>query len=551
MRVTAELVRQWRAGANGFFKWLEDVKPRVPGSRSQFVVFEPVDFQREALQAALSRDGENWKYQTICFSFPRRHSKTTLNALLVIWRFMLWPNENIKILANSERQGASIGFLLVKRIILNTPFLLEQIGKANLRATEILNPKFQSTISVISSNVASLYGEKVTCGWVSEIHAAASDDAMQVLASSLGDSENSWLLIDSTVDAVGGPLHRLELLQDSGQDETVFVRRIEYHDLQEALALSPPWINQKWLRGRALQLLPAVFATQHLNQRSAANNNLFPLAKIGAAMAHISSELTTEALRSLAAGRRYVTGGGLDRAYLGSLHGDATIWTSVAKIADSDGGEAHYWILNQKDIFGSLGRSIKKAIQEDKNRYNLTNIIIEAYNAQDIATWAMEQQIPCEIIHATNTNQVPAFTELHRIVNEGRLHFSDALKDLAREMETFTYELKGGVPKFGCSKWHDDRVYSLAWAIFSLRERELAAYELADICCDSQSSHASLCYLRTGELVLPCSATCKAHMQCEGMYLQYRAHNVESELTLPEFFKTRVSVGGIRSYRAI
>lgn len=529
MKLTPELVRSWRKGADGFFQWVADVQPRIPSRKGGFEVFQPAPFQVEAVRAALAPDeAGNWRHQTIAFSFPRRHSKTTLNALLVTWRFTLFgPNENIKVMANSERQTLSVGFSLVKKIIMNTPFLLKQVGRENLKAYDIVHPKLQNVISAVACNVAGLYGEKITCGWVSEIHAAASDEAMQVLASSLGDTEGSWLLIDSTVDAVGGPLHRLEQLQESGEDPTVFVRRLEYRGLEEALEQSPPWIDRAWLKSRQKQLLPAIFATQHLNQRSAAANNLFTLDDIKAAREVVPCPMAAEDLERIAAGRKYVTGGGLDRAYFGSLHGDATIWTSVAKIADADGGEPHFWIMNQKAILGSLASGIKREIAKDMERYALSNVVIEAYNAQDIATWAMEQKIPCEIIHATNTNQVPAFMELYRIVREGRLHFSHKLEDLAREMETFLYELKGDKPKFGSDKWRDDRVYSLVWAVFSLRARELAVYELPDIVCESRSSHAGFCYLRQGDLILPCSARCEAHKRCEAMYLQHRAVRVE------------------------
>lgn len=553
MQVTPAKVRSWRKGADGFLQWVKDVEPRIPSRKGGFEVFKPVDFQVEAVRDALAQDeAGGWLHQTICFSFPRRHSKTTLNALLVTWRFTLFgPNENIKVMANSERQTLSVGFSLVKKIILNTPFLLSQVGRENLRAYDIQHPKLQNIISAVSCNVAGLYGEKITCGWVSEIHAAASDEAMQVLASSLGDTEGSWLLVDSTVDAVGGPMHRLEQLQDAGEDPTVFVRRVEYRDLEDALEKSPPWIDRAWLKSRQKQLLPAIFKTQHLNQRSAAASNLFAMEDIRAAREVVPCPMDGEDVERIAAGRKYATGGGLDRAYFGSLHGDATIWTSVAKVADAEAGEPHFWVLNQKAILGSLGRSIKKEIARDVERYDLGNVVIEAYNAQDIATWAMEQKIPCEIIHATNTNQVPAFMELYRIVREGRLHFSHALEDLAREMETFVYELKGDKPKFGSDKWHDDRVYSLVWAVYSLRARELAVYELPDIICDSRSSHASFCYLREGDLILPCSERCEAHKRCEAMYLQHRAVRVESELTLPEFFTAMVNVSGVRSYRAI
>lgn len=551
MEITAQTVKQWRNGAKGFLQWLQDVKPRIAGNKGRFIPFQAAQFQIDTIQDALAMEGGKWKYQTLCFSFPRRHSKTTLMALLVLWRFLLFPHENIKILANSFEQGANVAFSLVKSAILNTPAILAEIGAANVLATEIRNVKLQGRIEVVASNAPSLYGQKITVGWVSEIHAAQDDSAMQVIASSLGDTQNSWLLLDSTVDAIGGPIHRLEQLAATGEDATVFVKRIEYRDLQDALEHCPEWIDKRWLASRAKQLLPVEFATQHLNQRASATNNLFSLVDIQAAKEDMPAQFTSLELDVLAAKRRYVIGGGLDRAYFASLHGDKTIWTSIAKIADENGNDPHFYILNQKDIFGSLGISIKKAIARDNELYKFSNICIEAYNSQDIALWAMEQSIPCEIIHATNNNQIPAFTDLHRIVAEKRLHFSNKLDGLATELETFTYILKGDTPKFGDNKWHDDRVYSLAWAIFSLREREIIAYELPDIICNSKSRNSSLCYLRCGDLILPCSQSCKSHIECNAIYLQYKTHNVESTITLPDFYKNKVTVGGVKTYRAI
>lgn len=548
----AAQVKAWRNGADGFLQWLADVQPRVPSAKGGFEVFMPAPFQVEAIRAALQQNPDGtWKYTTIALSYPRRHSKTTIMAMLVLWRFTNFVAENILCIANSERQSVSVGFGLVKKIVLNTPFLLELIGRDNIQAFKMEFPRLQNSMRTMSCNVAGLYGEKITVGWCSEIHAAANDEAMQVLASSLGDSLNSWLLVDSTVDAVGGPLHRLEQLQETGEDPTVFAHRLQYRDLAEALEKSPPWIRKDWLKSRAAQLLPAVFATQHLNQRGAASNNLFALTDIEACMDRLPVPFTAADLTAIAGGRTFACGGGLDRAYFGSLHGDSTIWTSVAKVAGENGDEAHYYVLNQKDILGSLAIGIKKAIIADHEAFKLQNSVIEAYNSQDIAHWTVERQIPAEIVHATATAQVPAFMELYRIVKERRLHFSDKLKDLAREMETFLYELAGNQPRFGSDKWHDDRVYSLCWAIYSLRQQELAAYTLKNIVCKTKSAHAPLCYLRSGDMILLCAAECPAHRQVDGMYQQYMARNVESELQLPQFYQSMVRLDGIKTYKAI
>lgn len=554
--ITREQLKAWRNGAEGFLQWVEDVKPCVPTSRGKFEPFVPEQFQRDFVTRALATDSNgDFKHGTIVFSFPRRHSKTTLAALLCLWRFTTRQGENILALANSRTQTASVSFGLARRIVLNSSALRELIGVDNILTEKMLLPMFNNVFRGVPCNESSLYGEKITCGWCSELHAAQSDEAMQILGSSLGDSENAWLLVDSTVDGVGGPLHKLQTLAETGEDPTVFFGLLQYRDLAEGMEKSPPWIRRPWLESRNKQLLPATFSTQHLNQRSEASNSLFAAADISACKARLPMPMNIQTLRAYAQGRSFVCGGGLDRAYAFSLNGDKTIWTSVAKLAPvpeqdgGTGGEAVYLVLNQKDIFGSLASGIKKAITQDYKEFSLHNVCIEAYNAQDIGIWSTEQGMPCEIIHATNTAQQPAFLELHRIVKEGRLLFSDELDGLAQEMGTFLYELRKGTPHFGSDKFHDDRVYSLSWAVHSLRHKELAAYELKGIVCNSQSKHACLCYLRDGDAILHCSQTCATHAKVLMMYRQYRSTKVESDLTLPQFYNRLVKVSGVRIVR--
>ena len=129
------------------------------------------------------------------------------------------------------------------------------------------------------------------------LHAAQDDSTLQILASSVGDSADGLVLIDSTTDGVGGPLHRLEQLSQSGEDPTIFFSRIEYADLDEALRSSPPWIRREWLRSRGKQLLPAIFASQHLNRRSASINALFPPDRIEASREPYPAGIASEGLQ--------------------------------------------------------------------------------------------------------------------------------------------------------------------------------------------------------------------------------------------------------------
>lgn len=142
---TREQVQSWRQGAAGFFRWLDDVKPRVPSARGGFEVFTPVEFQREAVRDALAQkpDG-SWKYTTIVFSFPRRHSKTTLMALLVLWRFTTQATQNIVAMATTEKQITATGFALVRQIILNTPALVQMIRRENVQKFSVTYPELQN-----------------------------------------------------------------------------------------------------------------------------------------------------------------------------------------------------------------------------------------------------------------------------------------------------------------------------------------------------------------------------------------------------------------------
>jgi hypothetical protein len=135
---------------------------------------------------------------------------------------------------------------------------------------------------------------------------------------------------------------------------------------------------------------------------------------------------------------------------------------------------------------------------------------------------------------------------------EGRIFFPAELEELYKELSLFHYSYnKNGNIQFGSSKRKDDRVYSLLWAIYSLRKEETTVYELGDIRCNSLSKHAPYCFLRSGDLILSCADRCPAAVQTKQFYEQYRSNNPETELTLPEFFQRLVKVKGFKTYKAM
>jgi len=449
---------------------------------------------------------------------PRRHGKTNVWGLVVLWRFSSRRNHTFQVLGNTESHTDRVQMRTLRKIIRNTPALRRMVKEEYIQRKEIHLPAMGNTIQAAAGTVANAFGDKVNLLWVGDFHACPDLAPFDAFQASLLDSEDTLCLIDPNTDGEGGHVHRLE--QEAAFDDRVFCHRIEYQDFDEYVNNAPSWIDRDKARRLQRTQLPTAFDRDILGKRGAAVNALFRPEDIKACGEPYAAPVDPAGLASLLDGRKHIAGGGLDRAYGFSLHGDATIWTVVAKVAGMD-EEPHYWVLNQKSIAFSSGRGIKKQMAEDNDRYLLENTVIEAYNAQDIAAWAQECKIPVEVLHATTTAQVPAFTELHRIVAEGRLHFPVELERLAEEMGTFVYDSSGKQPKFGHAKgFHDDRVYSLAWAIWSLRESELAAYEVRNIVCASRSANAKLCYLRAGDMILPCSEACDAHKRVESMFLQ-------------------------------
>lgn len=536
---------RWKGNAAGFFAFLQDVQPQVPRADGSWGPLTLEPWQRTDIRAAL-----NGKHRTAIFLWPRRHGKTLAVALVILWRFVSRESQTICLVSNSSSQSVAACFRIVSGIIRHTPRLLALIGPKNIQTDKILWPALDNVIEALPSNPAALIGRKVSVAQVSELHAATSADVFDAMASSTGDSAEGLVLVDSTVGSRSGPLYRLVGLVERGEDAATFVSYRSYADLADALARSPAWINRAWLTSRSKQMLPLEFARYHLNLWSSGSNALFAETDLAAAVVDLPHPVPLDGLRAFTSGRKFLVGGGLDRAYGFSLHGDQTIVTAVAKVAGDD--EPEIIVLFQKAITFSAASGIKKAFTECQDRYGFANVCVESYNAQDVHAWLLEKTIPAEVIHATNTNQIPAFTELHRVVSERRLRVPKDLEPLIAEMKVFEYDVEqAATPRFGAAGGHhDDRVYSLAWAIHALREHELAAYELGAVVCDADDRAQSMCYLFGNGHVLPCADRCPTHREVAEMYARFRARDV-AELPLIDFFRAKVKSVGFRIRRAV
>lgn len=542
----AERLKRWRTGADGFFAWLADVQPMVPSEKGGY---RPAEFsEREAAELRRALDGD---FSTVVLCWPRRHGKTVAAALIIVWRFLTRRTQTVAIVANSERQSVDTAFKLVRTIVEQTPYIKAMVdaGAIEVLADVIRYEAAGNVIQGFPANPAALYGKKLSVAQVSELHAARTDTTFQTLASATIDSDDGLVLVDSTVGSRASPLWALAQVAERGDDPTLFYSHIQYRDLEDAIANGPAWIKPARLRSRAAQMLPVEFAQQHLNQWGSSSAALFTPDILDRC-----AEAYPLDVKALTDGAAYVVGGGLDRAYGFSLNGDSTVATAVLKTLV--GEDEHVYVLDCRDIRFSSARGIKSAFTSYASDFGMSRAAIEAYNAQDIAAWCADQAFDHELVHPTAERQAGAFTALFQLARDGRLHIHQKFDRLLKELAALEVSIqstgtsKGSLPRFEAAKGsHDDHAYSLAWAVYSLRDVELNPYEVAGIHCDATGPAVRLCILNGGNLTPPCADACRSFQAVKDLHDKYMRKNSLYSMALADFFRDRVSNIGSHTVR--
>jgi hypothetical protein len=408
-----------------------------------------------------------------------------------------------------------------------------------------------NVIQFSASNTASAFGDRINLLWVSDLHAFADLAPFNALQAALLDSEDSMMFIDSNVDSTDEHVHAFQ--KESANDPAMYCNYTCYRDFEHFCQAAPAWIDRDKARRLEKTTLPADFKRDVLGQRSDAKNALFTSDIIEQCKSKYRIPVVD--LKALTQGRAYKIGAGLDRAknLIAGPGGDSTVWTVVAKAAHSESKEPEFFILNQVKFLVNAARSIKSVILEDHKRYGIDNCVLENYETGDLYSWMCESKIPCELISPHDTNQRASFPEMYRIFKEGRFHFPAVLFDFASELGTFSYTRRqNGSYSFGhvTSKFHDDRVYSTNWAIFSLRREVLNLFELDTIQCVNRSAKRHLCFIMGGNLELFCKANCHAYQEIEEMFRQYSLFNEDLRLKLPDFYRAYVKVTGAVIYQS-
>jgi len=539
-----------------FYAWLEDIQPRILTRKRVYEVFQPTEDQKVLISQVFATDGELLKHNLVLSIQPRRHGKSTLMALIALFMFTARRNYTIALLGNTDAHSNRTQFRLIENIIRHTSELKSRIDlDKDMRLDSIRKQSWGNTILRSGTTLQTSFGDRLNLLWVSDLHATNDPSVFNALQASLLDSEDSLVLIDSNVDEVGGVVHELE--QQAKEDESMFCQRIEYVDFDEYTQKAPQWIDRKRAKRLQKTLLPAEFDRDILGKRTNLINQLFYPIVIERCTGKY--QMPVQDIQNLTNGREYKIGGGLDRAknLLAGPDSDRSVWTTILKIADPATREPEFYILNQVRFIVNSSRHIKSSILEDHERYHLDHAALENYETVDLLPYLVEQGIETELITATSTAQNASFPELHRIAREGRLHIPKNCTELTKEMATFVYKRRSGFSgdyQFGHSsqKFHDDTVYSLNWAIYSLRNWIPEIYSLSSIVCgQKQAVKRALCFLMGGNMVMHCASTCPAYHEVVAMYCAYKQLAMDAEDSIQEFYSRYVRNRGLVQYQLL
>ena len=494
-----------------------------------------------------------WKHSMSLVIQPRRHGKSNIMRLIVLWLCSTRTNFTCQLLGSTESSTSRIIFKPLKQIILHTPALLKLWPEKQHYVFEIFSiPALGNTIQMSpGNNPATSFGSQLDIIFCDDVHSFPDMDVFENFLSSTLDSSQSLILMASNADEVGGQVHLIE--QAAKEDDTIFCDYTFYGNFSDYAANAPPWIDRKKAAREERIKLPTAFLRDILGQRADSASALFSAKHIEQCRSPF--KWPVDDVEAITSGRRRFIGGGLDRSksLMGSkLSGkDNTIWTVTAKVANPKNEEPEYIILEQTNIIPNIASNIKRIILNSHKKFKLDNVVLEDYETLDLMPYLESQKIPCELVSAHSTRQNQIMPELHRMVKENRLFFPEDADKLISELTSFNYRQAKRGEGFSFGHAHrnqlDDRIYSLAWSVYALRKQVLTLYAIESIVCQSKHRNRHMCYLMGGDLELFCSESCPASKEAKELHKNFLAYQMaDSDMLVTEFFKEFVKVTGSR-----
>lgn len=473
-------LRSWRGGFKGFERFLRDARPIV-NSGGKRAVFELWPWQRDIIRESFAP-----QIRTVVLSWPRRHGKSTVNALRTLWHACTKPDATIVVAALNLDQGIATGFKLIKDCILATPALRDLVGAENVLTDSIRFP-WGTTIETLTASPGSALGRGIDVLFCTELAAAPPDGGVfQPLASGLGDRQGI-ALIDSTASCGEGHVfHAMWKTSEAGEDPTLFFSLITWAPGQPILT---PLLSESFLESRRRSMLPAEFRRYHQNLWTTGGSPLFQAEEVEAARCE---PVTLEQLGQRHEHLRF--GIGADLALAGSKNADES-WLALVVVASNERvpvtqpDQEFWWPGQVRDEEYELRegetvyvlRAIKAPTLEEQRRAydelcrmagHHPGAAVEAYMSAGLVEHMKNRGGWPELIHPGPKVQAEVFGDFHRAVNSGtfRIPRSGEFDEvLCTQMQAFECDLSATVPRFGAAKkgrgGRDDLVYAVAYAL--------------------------------------------------------------------------------------
>lgn len=522
----------------GLLRWAEDFAYVRNPLTNKFEPLVWIDWQvHETLRLVVpsENDKTKFKYLTLIICWPRRKGKTLWTSIFDVWRADQFENQKIIIAANSENQATSTAFELCVSICEHSPILAKKFGKLDIGINKIYFPHTNSEIVAVPRSIPSMYGQSVNVGQTTELCVAKDDSHFQVLASSTGDVQGI-MLVDSNFGATSNKVYELFDLARQGQDPTIGVSLIAYKDIDEAIEYNlSPYITEKWLRSRKMQMTSGEFKRNHLNQPSEGAEQMFTADQIAACETDWEYPLSVNFIADLFKKRYYwhIFGGGHDGAMAFSKRGDRTVWSYVAKghlteeimlteyddqlqWLDDEDEELkdkiraytepfEYVLLESDEIRNSDVDAEKRIIRHCAEKYGKPqNIVLEAYQAAGLFQWCGQNNFKSDLISPGTNVQVAMFNYFYQVIAARRFKILKGQWLIKTELGLFQADEVNN--KFGLGKQvrltvpleqkidvmrnplepeivkvKDDAVYSAAHAVYGLRDQEFVPTPVARV----------------------------------------------------------------------
>jgi hypothetical protein len=179
---------------------------------------------KEVAREALRMENGEFLYRLIILCWMRGDGKSFLVVLIVIWKFICFPDQKIALSANSKDQSKFVHFDDMRTLINNSPNLLAILGEKNIRDKEIrMRDQAGNVVSTIQS-VSSFTGvlSNITGFTFSEFFLMQNEKFFNEIDTSMRNVPNAFGLIDTTVSPKSHVLYRLYEAWRKGEDDTLF-----------------------------------------------------------------------------------------------------------------------------------------------------------------------------------------------------------------------------------------------------------------------------------------------------------------------------------------